>query len=204
MKKPILFPLLVVLRVSCGQANPTSQAVTTEPTEASVSIMETPSATPVTLIADLVPITTYVDQSLGYAFDYPADWTISALPDVPYSAVTIHSWDPDELTGPRPQGEGLPEEGEKMDILPQADYGIDFEQALPWFREGNANHKFTEEPVMLPTGEPGILIRFEPVAGEPIVRCLLTAVKETTILMCGAAWELEYFGPIAFSLRPAE
>lgn len=163
-----------------------------------------PTPTPVTLVSDLVPVTTYADSTLGYAFDYPADWTINALPEVTYAAVTIHSWDPDELTGPRSQGEGLPEGGEKMDILPQADYGAEFEQALPWFREGNADHEFTEEAVALPTGASGILIRFTPVTGEPIVHCLLTAVSETTILLCGAGWELQYFAPIAFSLRPTE
>jgi hypothetical protein len=140
-----------------------------------------PTPTPVTVVSDLVPVTTYTDSNLRYAFDYPV-----------------------ELTGPRSQGEGLPEGGEKMDILPQADYGAEFEQALPWFREGNADHEFTEEAVALPTGASGILIRFTPVTGEPIVHCLLTAVSETTILLCGAGWELQYFAPIAFSLRPTE
>ena len=165
---------------------------------------ETQTATPVTLISTLVPSSTYVDPKLGYAFDYPVDWTINDLPDVPYSAVTIHSWDPVNLTGLRSQGQGIPEGGEKMDILPQRDYGADFEQALPWFREGNVGQEFTEEEVVLPTGVHGIMIRFEPVSGEPNVRCLLTAVNETTILVCGAGWDLQFFEAIAFSLREAE
>jgi hypothetical protein len=202
MKKNIFAVLLPFFLAACASTN---SANTSEPiSSADVEVEETLQATKVTLIADLVPSTTYSDPNLGYAFDYPADWTISALPDVTYSAVTIHSWDPDNLTGPRPQGEGLPEGGEKMDILPQADYGKDFEKALPWFREGNADHKFTEEPVTLPTGISGILIRFEPVSGEPMVRCLLTAVRETTMLLCGAGWDLQYFEPIAFSLREAQ
>lgn len=202
MKKIIIAILLFFVLAACSGS---TSANTPEPSPSTdAGAEETLRATPVTLIADLVPSTTYSDPSLSYAFDYPADWTISALPDVPYSAVTIHSWDPDDLTGPRPQGEGLPEGGEKIDILPQANYGQDFQQALPWFREGNAGHEFTEEEVTLPTGMRGILIRFEPVSGEPDVRCLLTAVNETTILLCGAAWDIQYFESIAFSLREAQ
>ena len=54
---------------------------------------------------------------LGYAFDYPEAWHIIALPEVPGSTVTITSWDPDNLSGERPQGEGIPEGGEKMEIM---------------------------------------------------------------------------------------
>lgn len=201
MRRSILLVLFVCLLTACsGAAQPVPPTI--QPTQ-SVSNTEASSATPVTLVADLVPVTTYTDSNLGYEFDYPADWTISALPEVPYSAVTIHSWDPEELTEPRSQGEGLPEGGEKMDILPMAGYGADFAQAMPSFREGNQSRSFSEEAVTLPSGSAGILIRFEPVAGELEVNCLLTAVSDITILLCGSGWDLQYFEPIAFSLRGA-
>ena len=72
----------------------------------------------VTLVSDLVPSQTYEEPGLGYAFDYPEAWHIIALPEVPGSTVTIASWNPDNLSGERPQGEGFPERGEKMDITP--------------------------------------------------------------------------------------
>jgi hypothetical protein len=147
-----------------------------------------------------VPIQTYSEPNTGYAFDFPQSWTINALPDVPGSTVTIHSWDPATLSGPRPQGEGLPEGGEKMDISPLTDFGVDYAHALSWFREGNADNKFTEEQVVLPSGAPGILIRFDPIAGEPQSRCLLTEVNYTAMMLCGAAWEFHYFEAIAFSI----
>jgi hypothetical protein len=151
-----------------------------------------------------VPIQTYSEPNTGYAFDFPQSWTINALPDVPGSTVTIHSWDPATLSGPRPQGEGLPDGGEKMDITPLTDFDVDYAHALAWFREGNADNKFTEEQVILPAGAPGVLIRFDPIAGEPQVRCLLTEVNHTAMMLCGAAWEFHYFEAIAFSIRTAQ
>ncbi len=160
-----------------------------------------PTATEVTLIADLMPSQTYMEKYVGFAFDYPQSWTINALPDVPGSTVTIHSWDPATLSGPRPQGEGLPAGGEKMDIFPLTDFNVDYAHALPWFREQNADNKFTEEQVILPSGAPGVLIRFNPVEGEPQARCLLTEVNHTAMMLCGAAWEFHFFEAIAFSIR---
>ncbi|MCL5428580.1 MAG: hypothetical protein M1347_02095 [Chloroflexi bacterium] len=90
------------------------------------------TSTPVTLISELTATTTYTVPDLGYAFDYPVAWTISALPDVPESAVTIHSWDPAMATGDRPQSEGIPEGGEKLDIIPLSMFDVDYDEALPW------------------------------------------------------------------------
>ncbi len=117
--------------------------------------------------------------------------------------MTIHSWDPEELTGDRVQSEGIPEGGEKLDITPLNSFGVDFEGALPWFREQNAGKAFTEEQAILPSGAPGILFVFEQTEDVGI-RCLLTEVSDTAILACGLAWQFQYFEPIAFSLRPAE
>ncbi len=82
-------------------------------------------------------------------------------------------------------------------------FGLNYEQALPWFREQNVGKAFTEELVTLPSGSSGILLVF--VKTEDVgVRCLLTEIQETTIFACGLAWQFQYFEPIAFSLRPAE
>lgn len=195
----LLFPL-----TSCAGVSSSPVPVETDTTE----VIGTPAsgsatATQVTLVADLVPSTIYVDPNLGYAFDYPADWTITALPEVPGSTVTIHSWDPETLPGDRPQSEGIPEGGEKLDITPLSKFGLDYEQALPWFREQNAGKTFTEEQVALPSGAPAILFVFEKTE-DVGVRCLLTEINGNAILACGLAWDFQFFEPIAFSLRPAE
>lgn len=161
------------------------------------------TATPVTLVADLVPSTTYIDQNLHFAFDYPAEWTINALPDVPGATITIHSWDPDQLSGDRPQSEGIPEGGEKLDITPLTNFDLNYEQALPWFRDQNTYKSFIEEQVTLPGGSPGILFLFDKTE-DVGVRCLLTEVNGTAILACGLAWDFQLFEPIAFSIRPSE
>lgn len=194
--------LLSLLLAACGGINPLVPTDAIEPTgdEASTSVL--PVATPVTLIADIVPVTTYVDPDLGYAFDFPADWTITSLPEVPGATVTIHSWDPAELTGDRPQSEGIPEGGEKLDITPLTNFELDYAQAQPWFRDQNVDRSFTEEQVTLPTGLPGILYIFDQTE-EVGIRCLLTEVKDAAILACGLAWGFQFFEPIAFSLRPA-
>ena len=199
MKKIIRsWALWLFLVAACSPATPAPNLISDEALATNTSVAPVAH---VTLVSDLVPGQTYQEPGLGYAFDYPEAWHIIALPEVPGSTVTITSWDPDNLSGERPQGEGIPEGGEKMDVIPLTDYGVDFEQALPWFREGNADHEFTEESVTLPTGAPGILIRFEQVPGEVGARCLLTEVNETAILLCGAAWDFKFFEPIAFSVR---
>lgn len=202
MRKYLFAILSLFLLTACTGANQAPTPAANSPTEA-IGAPATVTATPVTLLADLVPSTTYVDPNLGYAFDYPADWTITALPGVPGSTVTIHSWDPAELTGDRTQTEGIPEGGEKLDITPLTSFGLDYEQAQPWFCEQNAGKAFTEEQVMLPSGAPAFLFAFEQTV-DVGVRCLLTEVADTAILACGLAWQFQFFEPIAFSLRPAE
>lgn len=69
-------------------------------------------------------------------------------------------------------------------------------------REKNSNQVFSEQKVTLPNGAPGVLFTFEQLEGEVGVRCLITEVPATPILLCGLAWEFEFFESIAFSLRP--
>jgi len=83
------------------------------------------------------------------------------------------------------------------------DYGLDYEQAQPRFRELNAGKSFTEQQVTLPSGLPGILFLFEKTE-DVDVRCLLTEVNNIAILACSLAWDFKFFEPIAFSLRTSQ
>ncbi len=207
MKPTLAFICLALLLTACGAtpATPTPIVIpVTIPVESPTATPEpaTPAPTPITPLADLTESRTYTNDLLGFQFDYPAAWGISALPEMAYAAITIYSWDPNAR--PPKQQEGIPEGGEKLDIIPME--GVSFEQALEQLRAAAAEPLSrpiaSEEAVTLPSGAPGLLIRYESVVDDVEVIALLTEVNGEVVALYGVGWQLDYFMAIAYSLRP--
>ncbi len=208
MKATILIVCLSLLLTACGAtpATPTPIVIpVTIPVESPTATPEpaAPAPTTVTLIADLTESRTYANDLLGFQFDYPVAWGISALPEMAYAAITIYSWDPNAR--PPKQQEGIPEGGEKMDVIPME--GVTFEQAIEQLRASAAEPLSrpiaSEEAVTLPSGAPGLLIRYESVPDDVEAIALLTEVNGEVIALYGVGWQLDYFLAIAYTLRPA-
>lgn len=211
MQKFITITLVKLMLVGCA-AHPSTPA----PGATEAFLTATPLRAPtdenlsglygwnIQLIGQIVRSTTYTDPNLNYAFDYPQDWVLTSLPEQPGSTLTVTSWDPARLPSDRPQSEGIPEGGEKLDITPLTNFGVDFDSALPWFREQHPGEAFTEEMVQLPGGTLGVLFVFEPEPDAATTRCLITEIEQTAIMACGMGWPQAFFEPIAFSLRAAD
>ena len=149
------------------------------------------------LVTDLGPVETYVDENLGYAFDYPADWDIVALLDIPGASVTISSWQQAEAGSG-----GIPAGGQKIDITPllQVGYG----EAIDLVRQQNQGIDVTETELELPYGSRGMLFVFPVEEGVPEIRQMLTSVNGTTLLFSGLGDTLTFFEAITYTVRPAE
>ena len=139
---------------------------------------------------------TYTDEVLGYAIDYPAAWTIEAVPG---SIVTLRSFDPEEHA----QGGIMPGETQ-IDIVPDLS-----EAETPTLEElvaatVQAGGLVDRQDIELAGGIPAVRLHMRTsanVTGEALM--LVAVIGETGIRVQGFG-EAELFDPIARSLRAAE
>ncbi|TAK10812.1 MAG: hypothetical protein EPO32_14060 [Anaerolineae bacterium] len=209
MKKTILITLVGgLLFAGCGPAapKPTPSPIVIEVTfpAADPTATEEPTApapTPVTLIGELTAVATFTQPEVGFAFDYPADWSISALPDMPYASISIYSRVPTPEPGVKTDQDSLPAGVEKLDIVPVN--WATYEELIQQRHDEFAGYTYAVENVTLPSGLTGVLFLVEPKSeGDVAIRVLVTQVNGTPMLVAGLAYEFHYFEAIAFSLRP--
>ncbi|MBI3160300.1 MAG: hypothetical protein HYZ26_11945 [Chloroflexi bacterium] len=211
MMRSIVFTLLAALALGAcspgAAAEPAPEPVEVVTTLPVPEVTETrePAAlapTPVTLIGKLTAVATFTQPEVGFAFDYPADWSITALPELPYATVSIYSPAPTPEPGVKTDQDSLPAGVEKLDIVPVN--WATYEELIQQRHDEFAGYAYTAEDVTLPSGLTGVLFRVEPkTEGDVAIRVLVTQVNGTPMLVAGLAYEFHYFEAIAFTLRPA-
>ncbi|KAA3643251.1 MAG: hypothetical protein DWQ07_22300 [Chloroflexi bacterium] len=149
------------------------------------------------LVTDLGPTETYVDENLGYAFDYPAEWDILALPDIPGASVTISSWQQEEAGSG-----GIPAGGQKLDITPLLQ--VSYMEAQELVRQQNQGIDLVETELDLPYGPQAVLFVYPVEEGLPEIRQMVTSVNGTTLMFSGLGETLTFFEAIAYTVRAVE
>lgn len=207
MKPTVLLLLVSLILSACSASAPSTPTPidipVTIPVQSPTATSEpaTPGPTPVTLIGALMSSATFAQPEVGFAFDYPAEWTLTALPELPFATVTIYSPTPTPEPGVKTDQDSLPAGVEKMDILP-IDWAT-YEELIQQRHDEFVGYTYTVEDVTLPSGLTGVLFRVEPkTEGDIGIRVLVTELPNgTPMMLVGYAYEFNYFEAIAFSLR---
>jgi len=197
-------------------------AVATDPAVPIPTLIdETPSAsatTPATAVPTTVAPTpavdadsqtvrldaTYRDTYAGVGMDYPSDWAVTKLDDEQKTqsttyATSFQSW----ISGPAGGG-GIPEGGAKIDLVVSPNGTLTLEQAVAARRallqQPDSDAKLiAEEPVLLASGLPGVLMRTESMFGEATQ--IVTAINGHLVIFAGLGEE-EPINRILQTLRP--
>lgn len=185
---------------------PTSTAVVPPRPVGEATPPQTPEARTFRSLADLgIESTTLQDRVTGFAFEYPAGWQVTDLPDevkaesTGYSITLISFVAPPE---PKKQ-EGLVEGQAKIDVNSFEGVGETPEEVASWLKNQAEQAELparllTEEKWVLPSGIEAVYLVFETSSGNTAQ--LITTINGRAVFFSGMG-DLGLFPTIAGSLR---
>lgn len=179
------------------------QTATAPPTATAIAEHATPTAILITGMG--IETVTFTDEYAGFAFDYPADWVITALdPSIAQtSSLYTHSLrSPMPTRGPKQQ-EGIPPGATGIDVVVINEEGKTLEEAVAERKQSYREDEFqptvvSEDPWTLPSGLKAVRFLLDTRNGR--VANMVTVVNGRVVMFSGMG-ELALFEPIAQSLR---